>query len=66
MASLGRIAESDLGLQSIPLASIVGTTSRSRGDFDRAFRPGSGRLAHRWQRIATARARGEIIPPIDV
>jgi len=66
VASLGRVAESDLGLQSISLASIVGTTSRSSGDFDRAFRPGSRRLAHRWQRIATARARGEILPPIDV
>src|SRR4051794_6950412 len=63
--ALGRRGERRLGLQTIPLDSIVGTVDRSR-DFDRRFRPTSGRVRSRWERIATAMRRGEEIPPIDV
>jgi hypothetical protein len=63
--ALGRVAEHDLGLQTIPLDSIVGTVDRTR-DFDRAFRPTSPRLRARWQRIAEAQRRGEAFPPISV
>jgi hypothetical protein len=63
--ALGRRAEHDLGVQPIPLRSIVGTVGRRRGEFDRAFRPSEGQRA-RWERIAAARARGEPMPPIDV
>lgn len=66
VAALGRVAESDLGLQEIALDSIVGTVDRRCDDFDRAFRPRSRRLQSRWQRIAAARRRGETMPPIDV
>ena len=38
-AALGRRSERDLGVQRIPLDSIVGTVDRRRGEFDRAFRP---------------------------
>src|SRR4051812_25326346 len=61
----GRRGEKRLGLQVIPLDSIVGSVDRSR-DFDRRFMPTTGRVRSRWERIATAMRRGEEIPPIDV
>ena len=63
--ALGRISENDLGLQTIPLDSIVGTVDRSRRDFDRSFRPTSHRVRRRWQGIATAMRRGSDMPPIE-
>src|SRR5215218_8908853 len=63
--ALGRRGERRLGLQTIPLDSIVGTVDRSR-DFDRRFRPTSGRVRGRWERIAAAQRRGQAMPPIDV
>ena len=63
--ALGRVAEHDLGLQTIELDSIVGTVDRTK-DFDRDFRPTSPRLRARWQRIAEAQRRGEAFPPISV
>ena len=63
--ALGRVSEHDLGLQTIPLDSIVGTVDRTK-EFDRAFRPMSPRLRARWQRIAEAQRRGESFPPISV
>jgi hypothetical protein len=65
VAALGRVAERRLGLQVIPLESIVGSVDRTR-DFDRWFRPRSGRSRERWERLAMAQRRGEAIPPIDV
>ncbi len=41
-------------------------TVDSRRDFDRHFRPTSGRVRERWERLALAQRRGETIPPIDV
>jgi hypothetical protein len=64
VAALGRRGERSLGLQSIRLDSIVGTVD-SRRDFDRHFRPTSGRVRERWERLALAQRRGEDIPPID-
>ncbi|HLU55032.1 MAG TPA: chromosome partitioning protein ParB [Pseudonocardia sp.] len=65
VAALGRTGERRLGLQVIPLDSIVGSVDRTR-DFDRWFRPRSGRSRERWERLATAHRRGESIPPIGV
>ncbi|QYN36779.1 chromosome partitioning protein ParB [Pseudonocardia sp. DSM 110487] len=65
VAALGRVAERRLGLQVVPLESIVGSVDRTR-DFDRWFRPRSGRSRERWERLARAQRRGEAIPPIDV
>src|SRR4051812_48598533 len=42
IAAAGYVDEHDLGLQVIDLDSVVGTVDRAR-DFDRAFRPTSGR-----------------------
>jgi hypothetical protein len=63
--ALGHRGERSLGLQTIPIDSIVGTVDRSR-EFDRRFRPTSERVRGRWQRIAEAERRGEAMPPISV
>lgn len=65
VAALGRLGERRLGLQVITLDSIVGSVDRSR-EFDRRFRPTSGQVRERWQRLALAQRRGEPIPPIEV
>jgi hypothetical protein len=65
IAALGRTGEHRLGLQVIPLDSIVGTVDRTR-EFDRQFRPTTGRGRVRWERVAAAMRRGESLPPIDV
>ena len=65
IAALGYKGERSLGLQTIKLDTIVGTVD-SRRDFDRRFRPTSGRVRERWERLALAQRRGEPIPPIDV
>lgn len=63
--ALGYLGEHRIGLRVIKLDSIVGTVDRSR-DFDRRFRPTSGRVRERWERLALAARRGEEIPPIEV
>jgi hypothetical protein len=63
--ALGRVAERDLGIVTIPIDSIVGTVDR-RKEFDRAFRPTSGRVRARFEQIADAQRRGASMPPIDV
>jgi hypothetical protein len=65
LAALGQRGERRLGLLTIRLDSIVGTVDAGR-DFDRRFRPTSGRVRERWERLALAQRRGETIPPIDV
>jgi hypothetical protein len=54
-----------LGLQAIPLDTIVGT-AESRRDFDRHFRPTSNRVRERWEQLALAQRRGAAMPPIEV
>jgi hypothetical protein len=66
IAALGRRSQRDLGVQAIPLDSIVGTVDRASGEFDRAFRPATAGVRGRWQEIAAARRRGVEMPPIDV
>ncbi len=65
VAALGMRGERRLGLQTVALDTIVGTVDSTR-DFDRRFRPTSGRVRERWERLALAQRRGEPIPPIDV
>src|SRR5262250_2016231 len=65
VSALGNRGERKLGLQTIRLDTVVGTVD-SRRDFDRHFRPTSGRVRERWERLALAQRRGESIPPIDV
>jgi hypothetical protein len=63
--ALGRRGERQVGMETIELDSIVGTVDRGR-EFDRRFRPTSGRVRTRWERIAAAQRRGESVPPISV
>ncbi len=49
----------------VPLDAIVGTVDRGR-DFDRSFRPTTGRVRSRWEHIAAAMRRGEAMPPVDL
>jgi hypothetical protein len=65
VAALGWQSERQRGLRTIKMDTIVGTVD-SRRDFDRRFRPTSGRVRERWERLALAQRRGEPIPPIDV
>jgi hypothetical protein len=65
VAALGFRGERRLGLQILRLDTIVGTVDSTR-DFDRRFRPTSGRVRERWERLALAQRRGESIPPIEV
>src|SRR4051794_41985520 len=62
--ALGRVGESDAGLHTVPIESIVGSVDRLR-DFDRRFRPTTSRTRGRWERIAAAPRRGEALPPIS-
>src|SRR3954451_6343950 len=62
--ALGHTGERALGLQSIPLDSIVGSVGRTR-EFDRSFRPTSSRTRPRWERIAGAQPRGKEMSPLS-
>jgi hypothetical protein len=66
VAALGRRGESDLGVQTIELDTIVGTVDRRSTAFDRAFRPLSDEVRGRWEQVARARRAGIGLPPIDV
>lgn len=61
--ALGRTGERRLGLLTVSLESIVGSVDRTT-EFDRDFRPRTGRARSRWQRINAAQRRGEGMPPI--
>ncbi len=63
--ALGFESERSLGLQVVPIEAIVGTVDRGR-DFDRSFRPTSGRVRSRWEQIAAAMRRGDALPPVDL
>lgn len=65
VGALGGREERAVGLQVIPIDSIVGSVDKVR-EFDPGFRPTSGRSRQRWERLAEAVRRGESFPPIDV
>jgi hypothetical protein len=65
VAALGLVGERRLGREVIRLDSVVGSVDKTRA-FDRYFRPTSGRVRQRWERLAIATRRGESVPPIDV
>ena len=56
--ALGFVSERSAGLKVVSLDQIVGSVGRGR-DFDRRFRPTSGRSRGRWEQIAAAARRGE-------
>jgi hypothetical protein len=63
--ALGFVSEHRTGLHVVALDAIVGSVDRGR-DFDRRFRPTSGRSRGRWEQIAAAARRGESLPPVDL
>jgi hypothetical protein len=63
--ALGWRGERQLGLRTIRMDTIAGTVDSGR-DFDRHFRPTSGRVHERWAQLALAQRRGAAIPPIEV
>lgn len=63
--ALGFVSERSAGLQVVSLDQIMGSVGRGR-DFDRRFRPTSGRSRGRWEQIAAAARRGEAFPPVDL
>jgi len=63
--ALGFVSEHRTGLHVVALDVIVGSVDRGR-DFDRRFRPTSGRSRGRWEQIAAAARRGESLPPVDL
>ncbi len=65
VAALGYVSEHSAGSAVVPLDAIVGTVDRGR-DFDRSFRPTTGRVRSRWEHIAAAMRRGESMPPVDL
>lgn len=62
---LGFRGEHYLGLRTIRLDTVVGTVEEAP-DFDRRFRPTSGRERERWELLDVAERRGAVIPPIEV
>jgi hypothetical protein len=63
--ALGFVSERPAGAAVVPLDAIVGTVDRQR-EFDRRFRPTSGRVRSRWEHIAAAMRRGDSLPPVDL
>ncbi|HEY9376442.1 MAG TPA: chromosome partitioning protein ParB [Jiangellaceae bacterium] len=65
VAALGRTGERQLGLQIVPLTTIVGSVGKTR-DFDCWFHPRAKVNRQRWIQLALAQRRGEFIPPVDL
>ena len=65
VSALGHRGESFLGLRTVDLDTIVGSTDRVTG-FDREFRPTSDLARRRFERLALAVRRGEELPPVDL
>jgi hypothetical protein len=63
--ALGFVSERRVGPAVVALDDIVGTVDRER-EFDRRFRPTTGRVRSRWEHIATAMRQGEAMPPVDL
>jgi hypothetical protein len=63
--ALGFVSEHSAGPAVVALDDIVGTVDRQR-EFDRQFRPMSGRVRSRWEHIAAAMRRGDPMPPVDL
>jgi hypothetical protein len=58
-------SQPDAETRLVPIAEIVGSEGRC-GDFDRDFNPLHDQNRGRWLRIAAARRRGTLLPPVDL
>jgi hypothetical protein len=59
------IGQHYLGLRDVPLAEIRGTENRST-EFDIDFYPVDEYIEQRWVSVAAARARGVVLPPVEL
>jgi hypothetical protein len=62
---LGLTGHGHRGMQSVPVASIVGSVGRYQ-DFDRAFMPVNDSLAQRWRSVARAHYNAVDLPPVKL
>ena len=58
-------SETYRGMQTVPIAKIVGSEGRSR-DFNRAFLPRHDKMMRRWMSIDVAHYENVILPPIKL
>ena len=58
-------SETYRGMQTVPIAKIVGSEGRSR-DFNRAFLPRHDKMMRRWMNIDVAHYENVILPPIKL
>ena len=67
LAALNDLATTshDAGLQLVPLAQIRGSLDRAE-EYDAEWRPLDDRDQQRWLRVATARAEGRGLPPVQL
>lgn len=65
-SSLPIYGQSYRGVQEVPVAKIVGTTTNRYADFDRAFLPAQARTKSRWKKIDELRMRDVNLPPIQL
>jgi hypothetical protein len=65
IAAAGYVSERDVGFAVVPLENVVGSLDRPH-DYDRRFRPTSGKTRARWERISAAYRSGQELPPIKV
>jgi hypothetical protein len=60
------VARHSVGVEAIPLTSIVGTVEPAKARaYDRSFRPPAS-SRRRWERLWVAARRGRALPPISV
>ena len=62
--SLKIFGQNYLGVQSVPLAAIIGSATLRYHDFDRTFLPVQDKYADRWQSIDRAFYQEVSLPPI--
>lgn len=64
--SLKIFGQNYLGVQSVPLADVVGSATLRYHDFDRAFLPTQDFTESRWRRVDAAYYQAKNLPPVQL
>jgi len=64
--SLKIFGQNYLGIQTVPLADIVGSATLRYHDFDRAFMPSQDFTESRWRRVDAAYYQSKNLPPVQL
>jgi hypothetical protein len=64
--SLAMYGSSYRGVQTVPVAQIIGSATNRYVDFDSAFLPAQVRTKSRWKRVDEARLRDVALPPVQL